>query len=146
MNKNLLLSIAETIKSFDRQVKAIENEILRKIDVGDGYTSRYIEKFLPVDIAKVIEALENNGKTFTIQGKDGNYIWDRELLSLEIPLEWLFIDDIEDLKNAAKEIVDIEVARKEASKKVKEAVDNLMKLTQAKENIKSPILIVKDKK
>lgn len=146
MNKNLLLSIAETIKSFDRQVKAIENEILRKIDVGDGYTSRYIEKFLPVDIAKVIEALENNGKTFTIQGKDGNYIWDRELLSLEIPLEWLFIDDIEDLKNAAKEIVDIEVARKEASKKVKEAVDNLIELTRAKENIKSPILIIKDKK
>ena len=146
MNKNLLLSIAETIKSFDRQIKAIENEILKKIDVGDGYTSRYIEKFLPVDIAKVIEAIENNGKTFTIQGKDGNFIWDRELLSLEIPLEWLFIDDLEDLKNAAKEIVDIEVARKEASKKVKEAVDNLMELTRAKENIKSPILIIKDKK
>ena len=61
MNKNLLLGISETVRSFTVQIETIENKILRKLNVSEDLmaVAKYVDEFLPVDLNQVIVNLYN---------------------------------------------------------------------------------------
>lgn len=142
MNKDLLLGISETVRSFTVQVQAIENKILQKLNVSEDLTSikKYVDEFLPVDLNQVISRLKNGEKTFEIKGFYQKYYKEKDIVTFDVPLDWLFIDDIDQLLEAARPIFEKEKERSSASRKVKEAFDNLMELEQAgKETISNLI-------
>lgn len=142
MNKNLLLSIVEIIKNFDQQIKSIEKEILSKIDISSDYEIKHIEKFYPVDIKEVIEAVEENKEFFLVHGTFEG-ILGIKMVTLKVPTEWLF-KSWEELKEEGNKVSEKEKARRAASKKVKEAFDNLMELEKEKESLLNEF-VVKEK-
>ena len=142
MNKNLLLAISEVVRSFTVQIETIENKILRKLNVSEDLTSvkKYVDEFLPVDLNQAIVNLYSNKKTFEIKGFYQKYYNEKDIVTFDVPLDWLFIDDIDQLLEAARPIFEKEKERSSATRKVKEAFDNLMELEQAgKETISNLI-------
>lgn len=133
MNKNLLLGISEVVRSFTVQIETIENKILRKLNVSEDLmaVAKYVDEFLPVDLNQVIVNLYSNKKTFEIKGFYQKYYNEKAIATFDVPLDWLFIDDIDQLLEAARPIFEKEKERASATRKVKEAFDNLMELEQA---------------